>query len=195
MQKSLQKSLIESRINYVNLKDEEVIALSLEEPDAFSEIVSRYEEPFRQAARRILGGDDAEDAVQEAFVKMYINAGKYKKRSDVKFSSWAYTILVRVCYSMYSRNKKRATFTLDHETASELEDVSLKEFKEHRLDREHLLSLVSRLPVLFRRVIELYIFDHKSEKEIAEIEGISYGLVRTRISRAKAKLRELNRFS
>jgi DNA-directed RNA polymerase specialized sigma24 family protein len=45
---------------------------------------------------------------------------------------------------------------------------------------------------MLKRTLELYIFDHKSEKEIAKLEGVSYGVVRTRISRAKDKLKELN---
>ena len=155
--------------------------------------MERYEVPFLHAARRILGTDDAEDAVQETFVRMYIHAPKYIKREGIKFSSWAYTILVRVCYTIYAKNKKRATFTLDPEVTGEIEDFSIKELREYGFDKDYLLSLISKLPSLLKRTMELYIFDHKSEKEIARIEGVSYGVVRTRISRAKDRLKEINR--
>lgn len=176
----------------ITLPDEVVLKRSIEDPSAFGIIVDRYEVPFLHAARKILGMEDAEDAVQEAFVRMYIHAPKYTKREGTKFSSWAYAILVRVCYTIYSKNKKRATFTLDPEVTGEIEDFSVKELREYGLDKDYLLSLVSKLPALLKRTIELYIFDHKSEKEIAKIEGVSYGVVRTRISRAKDKLKELN---
>ncbi len=182
----------ETEINPITLPDEVILKRSISEPQAFGIIVERYEIPFLHAARKILGVEDAEDAVQEAFVRMYIYAPKYAKRDGIKFSSWAYAILIRVCYTIYSKNKKRATFTLDPEVTREIEDFSVKELREYGIDKDYLLSLVSKLPTLLKRTIELYIFDHKSEKEIAKIEGVSYGVVRTRISRAKDKLKELN---
>lgn len=180
------------QLNYTTLPDEVVLHHALTAPDAFEVIVGRYEDAFRSAARRIVGLDDAEDAVQETFVRMYIHAPKYIKQKDAKFSSWAYAILVRVCYTIYSKNKKRATFTLDSDVTDEIEDFSVKELREYGVDKDYLLSLISKLPSLLKRTLELYIFDHKSEKEIAEIEGVSHGVVRTRISRAKDKLRLLN---
>lgn len=183
---------MEATKNYTTLPDEIVLAKALTEPDAFEVLVDRYESAFRTAARRIVGVDDAEDAVQETFVRMYIHAPKYVKQKDAKFSSWAYAILVRVCFTIYSKNKKRATFTLDKEITDELEDFSVKELREYRADKEYLLSLISKLPGMLKRTLELYIFDHKSEKEIAQLEGVSHGVVRTRISRAKDKLKLLN---
>ncbi len=178
--------------NYTTLPDEVILSRSLQEPEAFEVLVDRYESAFRSAARRIVGLEDAEDAVQETFVRMYIHAPKYIKKEGVKFSSWAYAILVRVCYTIYSKNKKRLTFNLDPEVAGELEDFSVKELREYGVNKEYLLSLISKLPSLLKRTLELYVFDHKSEKEIARLEGVSYGVVRTRISRAKDKLKELN---
>ncbi len=183
---------MEEEINYTTLPDEIVLTRAITEPEMFEVLVDRYEAAFRNAARRIVGLEDAEDAVQETFVRMYIHAPKYVKRDGTKFSSWAYAILVRVCYSIYSKNKKRETFTIDNETAGELEDFSIKELREYRMDKEYLLSLISKLPSLLKRTLELYIFDHKSEKEIAELEGVSHGVVRTRISRAKDRLKLLN---
>ncbi len=180
------------RIDYTNQPDEAVLVHALREPDVFAVLVERYETAFRRAAQRILGVEDAEDAVQETFVRMFIHGARYAKKPGTKFSSWAYAILVRVCYTIYSKNKKRATFTLDPEVTGEIEDFSVKELREYGMDKDYLLSLVSKLPALLKRTLELYIFDHKSEKEIAEIEGVSYGVVRTRISRAKDKLKELN---
>lgn len=178
--------------NYTTLPDEVILERALTEPEMFEVLVERYEAPFRSAARRIVGLDDAEDAVQEAFVRMYIHAPKYAKKEGAKFSSWAYAILIRVCYTIYAKNKKKATFRLDKEITDELEDFSVKELREYGTDKDYLLSLISKLPALLKRTLELYVFDHKSEKEIARLEGVSHGVVRTRISRAKDKLKLLN---
>jgi RNA polymerase sigma-70 factor (ECF subfamily) len=121
-----------------------------------------------------------------------MNASKYTKKEGVKFSSWAYSILIRVCYTIYSKNKKRMTFSLDPEVIGEIEDFNVKELREFGLDKDYLLSLISKLPVMLKRTLELYIYDNKSEKEIAKLEGVSHGVVRTRISRAKDKLKELS---
>lgn len=174
------------------LPDEIILKRSLAEPEFFEILVDRYEAAFRNAARRIVGIEDAEDAVQETFVRMYVHAPKYAKKEGTKFSSWAYAILVRVCYTIYSKNKKRMTFTLDPEVTNEIEDFSLQELREYGINKEYLLTLISKLPTLLKRTLELYVFDHKSEKEIAQIEGVSYGVVRTRISRAKDQLKRLN---
>lgn len=187
-----EQTLMQPKTNYTTLPDEIVLKRALTEPEAFEVIVERYEQHFRSAARRIVGIDDAEDAVQETFVRMYIHAPQYTKKEGAKFSSWAYAILVRVCYTIYSKNKKRATFTIDEELENQLEDFSVKELREYGIDKEYLLSLISKLPSLLKRTLELYVFDHKSEKEIAKLEGVSYGVVRTRISRAKEKLKALS---
>ena len=183
---------ITDNTNKNTLPDEIIFKDSLLDPKLFSVIVDRYGDAFRAAALRIVGPDDADDAVQETFVRMYIHAPKYIKKEGAKFSSWAYAILVRVCYTIYSKNKRKSTFSLDTTITDEIEDFSVKELREYGFDKEYLLSLISKLPMLLKRTLELYIFDHKSEKEIAEIEGVSYGVVRTRISRAKDYLRKLN---
>lgn len=183
---------METGDNYTTLPDEIILARSLREPEVFEVLVDRYESAFRSAARRIVGLEDAEDAIQETFVRMYVHAPKYAKKEGAKFSSWAYAILVRVCYTIYSKNKKRLTFTLDSSVTREIEDFSVQELREYGINKEYLLTLISKLPALLKRTLELYVFDHKSEKEIAKIEGVSYGVVRTRISRAKDKLKELN---
>ena len=177
---------------YRDTPDEILLEQAISNPEVFSVLVDRYRQSFRRISRKILGIDDAEDAVQEAFVRMYIHANKYKKKDNIKFSSWAYSILVRVCYTIYSKNKRRASFNIDQEIIDEIEDVSIKDIREYGFDRDYLLSLISKLPLILKRTLELYVFDNKSEKEIAMIEGVSYGVVRTRISRAKDKLRELN---
>ncbi|MBU6231206.1 MAG: RNA polymerase sigma factor [Patescibacteria group bacterium] len=177
---------------YAGMPDEQILERSLIEPELFSVLVDRYQASFRQAARRILGTDDAEDAVQESFVRIYIHARKYTKKDGAKFSSWAYSILTRVCFTIYSRNKRKYTFTLDPEVVGEIEDFSARELREYGFDASYLLSLISKLPVLLRRTVELYVFDHKTEKEIAKIENVSYGVVRTRLSRARSKLRQLD---
>ena len=64
------------------LKDEEILRASLDEPAIFEILVQRYQEPLLRAAMRVVRGrEEAEDIVQEAFVKMYKNADRFHKSS------------------------------------------------------------------------------------------------------------------
>src|SRR3972149_10110456 len=91
-----------STTELVTLTDAEVLARSQKEPDLFAILVRRYEAALLRRARTILRSpEDAEEAVQDAFTKMYLYADKYQPQEGARFSSWAYTILNRVAYTKY----------------------------------------------------------------------------------------------
>ena len=75
--------------NKTKQKDHELLAESLENPSVFALLVDRYEEPFMRKIISITHSkEDAQDIVQEAFVKMYLNAKKFQLRESAAFSSW-----------------------------------------------------------------------------------------------------------
>ncbi len=89
------------------LSDAEVLARSQKEPDLFAVLVRRYEAALLRRAKTILRSpEDAEEAVQDAFTKMYLYADKYHAQEGASFSSWAYTILNRVAYTKYVARRK-----------------------------------------------------------------------------------------
>ena len=70
--------------------DEELLKLSLEDPRYFSMIVDKYQDAFFRAAVRVVKQkEEAEDIVQEAFTKIYMNAPKFQKQEGASFKSWA----------------------------------------------------------------------------------------------------------
>src|SRR3989338_4478634 len=84
------------------LSDAELLARSQKDSDIFAILVRRYEASLLRRARKILfSPEDAEEAVQDAFTKMYLYADKYHEQEGASFSSWAYTILNRVAYTKY----------------------------------------------------------------------------------------------
>src|SRR3970040_760648 len=99
--------------------DEEILALSLSSPAAFSVLFDRYHDDFARKARKIVGEESAEDLVQEAFVKIYLNAGRFRVQEGASVKSWAYKILVNACFTYYKKQKrvKEATMPLDPELA------------------------------------------------------------------------------
>src|SRR3989344_9132820 len=91
-----------------DLTDAEILGRSQREPALFAILVRRYEAPLLRRARTILADpEEAKEAVQDAFTKMYLYADRYRAQEGATFSSWAYTILNRVAFTRYQARKRR----------------------------------------------------------------------------------------
>lgn len=174
-----------------NLTDEEVLTKSLSEPVYFAILVNRYEERLLNKARHILGGQEeaAKDVVQDTFVKIYLYGPKFKKQEGASLKSWIYKILVNTCFTHYQKLKRdrEATLRIDEETMQFIDDGVVAE-QERKLDLDLVSSLIAKLPLLLRRVSTYYFMDGLGYDQIAEKEGVSEGVVRTRIHRAKKQI-------
>lgn len=169
------------------LSDAEVLARAQREPELFSVLVRRYEAPLLRRARKILfSPEDAEEAVQDAFTKMYLYADKYHTQEGASFSSWAYTILNRVAYTKYvARRKEGGQRTeLEPEHYESLPDARA-EFLEDLSIRNEVIAALSKLPETAAKILRLQFIEGKSQEEIAESENLSIPAVKTRVHRAK----------
>lgn len=169
------------------LPDAEVLARSIKEPDLFAILVRRYEAPLLRRARLILKSpEDAEEAVQDAFTKIYLYADKYHPQEGATFSSWAYTILNRVAYTKYVMRRKeqghRAELETEHYEA--LPDARA-EFLEELSVRDEVIAALAKLPDAAAKLLEAQFIKGKSQLEIAEEEDLSVPAVKTRVHRAK----------
>lgn len=177
------------------LGDVDILKLSIDKPALFEELVSRYQRLFVRKAASILGNeDDAHDVVQETFVRIYIAAKKFKTQAGASFSSWAYTILVNQCYTAYRKKQRANTVSLDLEPefAEIIPDPAGADTLEHRLTADHVIRLLSKLPVMLRRAVEMHFIDGLPQKDIALREGVSHGVIRQRIHRAKKELQKID---
>ena len=175
--------------------DEQILALSRSQPSAFEELVRRYQRAFVRKATNILRDEeDAHDAVQEAFVRIYMAAGRFAKREGASFSSWAYTILVNQCYTAYRKKHRRELVSLEAvpELAEVIPDRAALEEIERFHARDQAMSLISRLPALLRRTALLHFIDGVPQKEMAAREGVSGSVIRTRLHRARKELTKLS---
>ena len=169
------------------LSDAEVLARSQREPEIFALIVRRYEAPLLRRAKTILfSPEDAEEAVQDAFTKMYLYADKYQPQEGASFSSWAYTILNRVAYTKYSARRKEGGHRaeLEPEHYESLPDVRA-EFIEDLSIRSEVLAALAKLPETAAKILRLQFIEGKSQEEIAKSENLSIPAVKTRVHRAK----------
>src|SRR3989344_7914997 len=84
--------------------DEELLGLSVANPSLFALLVRKYEAPFmRKALSIVRGHEEAQDVVQEAFTKIYLNAEKFQKQEAAPFSSWGYKILINTALPHYAK--------------------------------------------------------------------------------------------
>src|SRR6267154_262254 len=104
---------------YLNLTDEQLVELAVgDDPEAFGEIVRRWERKIFALCCGMLGReDDARDACQEAFIAAYRNLGRF--RGEAKVSSWLHRIAVNQCLTTKRRQKTRSEDFLDDEDGSE----------------------------------------------------------------------------
>ncbi len=174
--------------------DEELLALSLKNPDVFSLIVTRYEEKLLRKAKQLLGSEEeAEDVLQEVFVKIYLNAGRFRKVAGATFSSWAYKILFNTSFTYLKKRKREMSQTteFDPEIYETLPDKSMDRDFERKLLVDEAMSVISKLPNAVADVLTKYFVKGKSEQQIADEEGMSIGAVRTRIHRAKKEFEKV----
>ena len=177
------------------LSDKEILEKSIEQPRYFEILIDRYQEAFLRKSMVILHSkEEAEDIVQETFLKIYKYARKFKHQEGASFKSWAYKILINTSYTHYKRQKiNRATIELVDFSEYDVEDTSLDTLiappDERRGSIERILSL---MPSSFAKILRLYFLEEKSQKEIAQIEHISPALVRTRIHRAKKYFKDIS---
>ena len=175
------------------LTDAEVLAQSRKDPELFSILVRRYEAALLRRAKTILRSpEDAEEAVQDAFTKMYLYADKYQPQVGASFSSWMYTILNRVAYTKYVARRKEweKTAELEPEHYESLPDARA-EFLEDLSVRDEVISALAKLPETAAKILRLQFIEGKTQEEIAEAENLSIPAVKTRVHRAKKEFRSI----
>jgi len=168
--------------------DQALIAATLAgRPEAFGELVTRYERAvYHLAVRTLRDRTEAEDAAQEAFLKAYRALGTF--RPGAKFSTWIFTICYRGCCD---RLAKRKRFSGD-ELPDRAETAAGPELLAERNDEAvRLRAAIDALPEKYRAVITLYHLQGKQYEEIATVLNLPLGTVKTHLFRAKEQLRKV----
>jgi RNA polymerase sigma-70 factor (ECF subfamily) len=160
---------------------------------AFDKLVLRYQEPVYRTARRILGShEDADDAVQEIFLRVLRTIGGFRGESE--FSTWLYRIAVNYCLNASRRKKIITMLRLDDLAAGFRDPVDRTAAADealHETERERILREgVERLPPRQRTVFVLRLFEGKKFDEIAKMLNISTGGVKASFHHAVRKLRD-----
>ncbi|MSU55891.1 MAG: RNA polymerase sigma factor [Candidatus Taylorbacteria bacterium] len=184
----------EKRDLIASMPDEELLERSFSNPRLFEKLLERYEEAFLRKAYYILGTKEAaQDAVQDAFVKIYKNARRFRPQPGAGFKSWGYRILVNTCYTAYKKTKGEGNFLadLDPEFQELVADRGAGERREQELNRDEVESLLKELSGGLAEPMRLHFIEGKPHADVARILQISEGAVRARVHRAKQELKEI----
>jgi RNA polymerase sigma-70 factor (ECF subfamily) len=165
---------------------------------AFSELIKRYEgKVFRLAQHVTQNREDAEDVLQETFLKAYEHLDQF--RGDSKFYTWIVRIAVNQALMKLRRRKSDKSVSLD-ETIDTGEDTIVREVAawdedpEQQFSREELGgildSAVQSLEPIYRSVFVLRDIEDLSTEETAEALDLSIPAVKSRLLRARLQLRE-----
>lgn len=170
---------------------------------AFTELMNRYERKILRLAKNITQNDeDAEDVLQETFLKAYSHLDNFK--GDSKFYTWIVRIGVNESLMKLRKRKSDKTVSLDEQVDTG-EDYVPREIAvwdddpEQRFSQDEIRGIldgaVESLPPIFRSVFVLRDIEELSTEETADALGISIPAVKSRLLRARLQLRErLTRF-
>ena len=187
-------------VSSLTATDEALLVAQAREGDAkaFSELVRRYEgKIFRLAQHVTQNREDAEDVLQETFMKAYEHLDQFQGNS--KFYTWIVRIAVNQALMKLRRRKTDKSVSLD-ETIDTGEDTVVREIAawdedpEARYSREELGqilgSAIESLEPPYRSVFVLRDIDELSTEETADALGLSVPAVKSRLLRARLQLRD-----
>lgn len=129
--------------------------------------------------------DEAQDILQEGFIKMFKNAGKY--RGEGNLEGWIRRIMVRCAISRYRKLKPMVLV----DDFSEENPIGDSGYNAHGLEAKELMGMIQSLPQTYRSVFNMYAIEGYSHQEIGNKLGITELLSRTNLHRARAILKEM----
>ncbi len=169
---------------------------------AFAKLVERYERKIFRLAKHITQNqEDAEDVLQETFLKAYEHVNGFQEQS--KFYTWLVRIAVNEALMKLRKRRSGKVFSLDDtiDTGEEnvTREIAVWDDPEKRYSQDELRRIleeaIDSLPPIFRTVFILRDIDELSTEETAAALGISVPAVKSRLLRARLQLRDkLTRF-
>jgi RNA polymerase sigma-70 factor (ECF subfamily) len=166
--------------------------------DAFNTLVLHYQDSVYNAALRILGDEDlAADAAQEAFISAFRAINSYRGGS---FKAWLMRTVTNACYDELRRQKRRPTTPLEPEAKDGDEMDSPRWLADPNLSPEEMMEAgelehaiqhcLDNLPTDFRVVVVMADIQGFDYSEVAAVARLPLGTVKSRLARARLRLRE-----
>ncbi len=155
--------------------------------NAFKLLLEKYQQKIYWHVRRmVIDHDDADDLVQDTFIKVWKNIDKF--RSDAQLYTWIYRIATNECITFLNRKKMKGNTSLD-EVSNELMDnlKSSEYFDGDKLQRKLQYAILT-LPEKQRLIFNMKYFDDMKYEEIADVTGTSVGALKASYHIASKKI-------
>ena len=172
------------------VEDDEILAkFSVESSrnEAFNLLIKKYQEKVYWHIRRIvIDHDDADDLVQEVFIKVWKNLSKF--RNDSKLYTWIYRIATNDCITFLNKKKQRNNIPMD-EVSDELSEslIASSYFNGDKIQMKLQQALLI-LPEKQRLIFNMKYYDDLKYEEISEILGTSVGALKASFHIAVKKI-------
>lgn len=128
---------------------------------------------------------DAEDILQDGFIKVFNNVKNYKFKGS--FEGWIRRLMINTALQKYKKDKN-LFFVEEYFDKNMIEEEEI--LSTPNIPTEVLLEMVQSLPERYRLVFNLYVLDGHIHQEVAEIMDISIGTAKSNLSRARKILQE-----
>lgn len=130
--------------------------------------------------------EDAEDMLQEGFIKVFTQMHSFEKRGS--FEGWIRRIIVHTCINILKRNKKfNESVDIIHASSIQVREDSVPAL----IQVKQIVECIRSLPIGYRTVLNLYAIEGYSHREIAQMLDIEESTSRSQFTRAKAMLEDL----
>lgn len=143
---------------------------------------------YAVAFRVVMNKEDAEDVVQDAFCKLWNGKATWKTGKGAKFTTWFYRIVTNQAVDHLAKKSRQRGTVLEDNIASgdpDAEDIVVAQEQE-----DAVVAALAELPERQRTAITLFFNEEMSQKEAADVMGITPKAVESLIGRAKQSLRE-----
>jgi RNA polymerase sigma factor (sigma-70 family) len=176
--------------------DREIIQRVLDgDVRSFGFLVDKHKAKAMTLAIRILKNrEDAEEALQDAFVRVFRGLSSFEWKSS--FSTWLYRIVYNTCATAFGKRNGKHNLSLDvvDEDGPRIEIVSDELLPDMRLESDEFSKIVyeevEKLPVVYGSTFTLFTIQDMSYEEIVQVTGLPLGTVKARLFRARTMLRE-----
>lgn len=183
----------------MNLEDEALLVerARCKDKEAFSRLITLHSQRIYSIAYNLMGShEEAEDALQETFLKAYENIHRFKGKA--KFSTWLYRICTNICLGRLRKKRPKITVWLDETMKTEEDELERDVIDWSKNPETILLSkelgevmdrAIQNLPPDYRKVFVLRDVEGFSNREVAEILEESVPAIKSRLHRARMFVR------
>lgn len=163
---------------------------------AMKELYCHYADYLCAVCSRYIACDeDVRDVLQESFIKIFNALGSFCYKGEGSLKAWMTRITVNESLTLLKKNEKLAIIQYDSDIPDAIDDVYDNDYDDWSetgdIPVRAILDMIRKLPTGYRTVFNLYVFEGKSHKEIAEMLNCKESSSASQLHRAKALLAEM----